>query len=89
MYRLVINKLYNNKNYFIEISSGKSADHRIQLPKEKEKEKEPDHKNSSEPWQEWFDLSKMEWYYGAIDRQEAGALFSKKFRSFLSRKIAI
>lgn len=24
---------------------------------------------SPEPWTEWFDLSKQEWYYGAIDRK--------------------
>jgi len=42
---------------------------------------------AAEPWKEWFDLSKMDWYYGNIDRTEAErVLFACTTDSFLVRK---
>jgi len=44
----------------------------------------------SEPWGQWFDLSKMDWYYGAIDRQDAEkTLFKCLEDSFLVRKSSV
>jgi len=43
-----------------------------------------------EPWSEWFDLTKMDWYYGAIDRQEAERiLYRCTTDSFVVRKSSV
>ena len=45
---------------------------------------------NQEPWTEWFDLSKQEWYYGAIDRKEAEEILRKYDQdSFLVRKSSV
>jgi len=43
-----------------------------------------------EPWAQWFDLSKMEWYYGAIDRKEAEEILRGSMEdTFLVRKSSV
>jgi len=45
---------------------------------------------SEEPWGQWFDLSKMDWYYGSIDRPEAEKILSRCTEdSFLVRKSSV
>jgi len=48
------------------------------------------HKSESEPWAQWFDLSKMEWYFGAIDRKEAEKILYRCIEdSFVVRKSSV
>jgi len=43
-----------------------------------------------EPWTEWFDLTKMEWYYGSIDRHEAERILNRcTSDSFVVRKSSV
>jgi hypothetical protein len=43
-----------------------------------------------ESWAEWFNLSRMEWYFGDIDRKEAEKiLFRCAHDSFLVRKSSV
>jgi len=50
----------------------------------------PKNDTDGEPWKEWFDLSKMEWYYGTIDRQEAEKIMMRCTEdSFMVRKSSV
>lgn len=51
---------------------------------------QPSPSNGGEPWAQWFDLSKMDWYYGSIDRKEAERLLlACSSDSFLVRKSSV